>query len=77
MSLHIEIAPRHNFDRADLFDMHRLRAKVFAGRMGWDVPIMSGMEIDGYDDIDPYYMMILAESRALRGCWRLLPTDGP
>jgi acyl homoserine lactone synthase len=45
--------------------------------MGWDVPIMSGMEIDGYDAIEPYYMMIREPAGELRGCWRLLPTEGP
>lgn len=38
---------------------------------------MSGMEIDGYDALDPYYMMIREPSQGLRGCWRALPTEGP
>ena len=57
--------------------MHRLRAKVFKERMGWDVPILSGMEIDGYDALDPYYMVIRESGSVVRGCWRLLPTEGP
>lgn len=77
MSLTIEIAARRDFKRADLWDMHKLRAKVFRGRMGWDVPIMSGMEIDGYDAIEPYYMLMREAGGILRGCWRLLPTEGP
>lgn len=77
MSLTIEIAARRDFQRAQLWDMHKLRAKVFRTRMGWDVPIMSGMEIDGYDAIEPLYMMIREAGGSLRGCWRLLPTDGP
>jgi acyl homoserine lactone synthase len=35
------------------------------------------MEIDGYDAIDPYYMLMTEDGGLLRGCWRLLPTDGP
>jgi len=77
MSLVIEIASRKSFNNADLWDMHKLRAKVFRERMGWDVPMLSGMEIDGYDAIDPYYMMMREPGGILRGCWRLLPTEGP
>ena len=77
MSLHIQIAPRREFQSKVLWDMHKLRAKVFKDRMGWAVPIMSGMEIDGYDAIDPYYMVIQEPGGELRGCWRLLPTEGP
>lgn len=78
MSLQIQIASRREFPNHELGDMHRLRAKVFKDRMGWDVPLMSGMEIDGYDAIEPTYMMIREPaSGCLRGCWRILPTEGP
>lgn len=77
MSLQIQIAARRDFPTIDLWDMHKLRAKVFKDRMGWDVPILSGMEIDGYDAIDPLYMMIRETGGLLCGCWRLLPTEGP
>ncbi|HEY3326341.1 MAG TPA: acyl-homoserine-lactone synthase [Novimethylophilus sp.] len=77
MSLQIQIAARRDFQSKDLWDMHKLRAKVFKDRMGWDVPIMSGMEIDGYDAIEPHYMMMKEPGGILRGCWRILPTEGP
>ncbi len=78
MGLHIRIAARREFKSRDLWEMHTLRAKVFKGRLGWEVPIMSGMEIDGYDALEPLYMMIREPGGgALRGCWRLLPTEGP
>jgi len=77
MSLQIQIASRREFPLQELGDMHRLRAKVFKDRMGWDVPLMSGMEIDGYDAIEPTYMMIRETGGHLRGCWRILPTEGP
>ena len=78
MALHIRIAARRDFKSRDLWEMHTLRAKVFKDRLGWEVPIMSGMEIDGYDALDPLYMMIREPGGgALRGCWRLLPTEGP
>lgn len=78
MTLHIRIAPRRDFKSRDLWEMHKLRAKVFKDRLGWEVPILSGMEIDGYDALEPLYMMIREPGGgALRGCWRLLPTEGP
>lgn len=77
MSHSIKIAARKEFESKELWEMHRLRAKVFKDQMGWDVPILSGMEIDGYDALDPYYMMIRDPLKGLRGCWRALPTDGP
>lgn len=78
MALYIRIAARREFCSRDLWEMHRLRARVFKGRLGWEVPILSGMEIDGYDALEPLYMM-MREPRggALIGCWRLLPTEGP
>ena len=78
MALHIRIAPRRDFKSRDLWEMHTLRAKVFKDRLGWEVPILSGMEIDGYDALEPLYMMIREPGGGtLRGCWRLLPTEGP
>ncbi|MFL6658143.1 MAG: acyl-homoserine-lactone synthase [Massilia sp.] len=78
MALHIQIAARRDFKSRDLWEMHTLRAKVFKDRLGWEVPILSGMEIDGYDALDPVYMMIREPGGGmLRGCWRLLPTEGP
>lgn len=77
MSHLIKIASRKEFASRELWEMHRLRAKVFKDRMGWEVPILSGMEIDGYDALDPYYMMIREPEMGLRGCWRALPTEGP
>ncbi len=78
MAMHIQIAARKDFKSLDLWEMHTLRARVFKDRLGWEVPVLSGMEIDGYDALDPYYMMIREPgSSALRGCWRLLPTEGP
>lgn len=76
MSMQIRIAPRGAFKSNELCEMHTLRAKVFRGRLGWEVPVLSGMEIDGYDALEPRYMQ-MREGDTLRGCWRLLPTEGP
>lgn len=77
MSYQIKIATREDFESKELWEMYRLRAKVFKERMGWAIPVMSGMEIDGYDALGPYYMMISDPSKGLCGCWRALPTEGP
>ncbi|MEO7496886.1 MAG: acyl-homoserine-lactone synthase [Massilia sp.] len=78
MALQIRIAARRDFKSKDLWEMHKLRAKVFKDRLGWEVPVLSGMEIDGYDALEPMYMMIREPGDGvLRGCWRLLPTEGP
>jgi acyl homoserine lactone synthase len=77
MSYQIKIAARKDFESKELWEMHKLRARVFKDRMGWEVPVISGMEIDGYDALDPYYMMIKEPGIGLRGCWRALPTEGP
>lgn len=77
MSNQIQVGMRKDFQSKDLWEMHRLRTRVFKDRMGWAVPILSGMEIDGYDAIDPHYMIIRGEGTCVCGCWRMLPTEGP
>ena len=63
----------------DLFDaMFRMRAEVFSGRLGWDVTVENGREIDRFDSETPLYLLSLDErSGQLRGAVRLLPTTGP
>jgi acyl homoserine lactone synthase len=73
----IRIGTRQEFDNKHINEMYRLRARVFRDRMGWDVPTIAGMEIDGYDALGPYYMLIQDADRNVRGCWRLMPTEGP
>lgn len=77
MSQLIKVAARHDFQNQELWNMYRLRAHIFKDRMGWDVSIMSGMEIDGYDALDPSYMVISENRNIVRGCCRLLSTEGP
>jgi acyl homoserine lactone synthase len=74
MPLQIEIAARRAFPKSTLVAMHQLRARAFRG---WDVSVLGGMEIDGFDAIEPHYMLLREEDGMLCGCWRLLPTDGP
>ncbi|WP_420406516.1 acyl-homoserine-lactone synthase [Hoeflea sp.] len=59
-------------------EMYRMRAEVFSGRLGWNVTVSDGREIDRFDDENPLYLLSLDEaSGELRGAVRLLPTTGP
>lgn len=61
-----------------LDEMFRLRARVFAERLGWDVVVTDGMERDQYDDQGPVYLIYTDEERkTVKGSLRLLPTTGP
>ncbi|AEI04570.1 acyl-homoserine-lactone synthase TraI (plasmid) [Afipia carboxidovorans OM5] len=60
-----------------LKEMHRLRARVFGGRLGWDVEIVEGSESDHFDDLNPVYILVLGDGGAVLGCARLLPATGP
>jgi acyl homoserine lactone synthase len=33
--------------------------------------------VDGYDALGPHYMLIQDAGMKIRGCWRLMPTEGP
>ena len=58
--------------------MYRLRADVFHERLGWDVRVINGMEIDEFDDRNPLYLLCVDDvTGRLRGSLRLLPTTGP
>lgn len=56
---------------------HELRARVFAGRLGWDVNVIDGIEADQFDCLDPTYILTLLDTGELAGCARLLPASGP
>lgn len=77
MQAAIRIGLRQEFDNDDINEMYRLRARVFRDRMGWDIPTIAGMEVDGYDALGPHYMLIQEPSGRVRGCWRMMPTEGP
>ena len=60
-----------------LFDqMFRGRARIFYERLGWDVNVVDGWEIDRYDDLDPVYLVSTDGGSRVLGSLRLLPTTG-
>ncbi len=60
-----------------LDEMHQLRARAFADRLGWQVRIEQGHERDEYDALGPTYILALTDHGDVAGCRRLLPTTGP
>lgn len=54
-------------------DMWRLRARVFAGRLNWQVEIKDGLERDQFDDQRPTYILGVENNVQVVGCVRLLP----
>ena len=63
---------------ADLIDsMHKLRARIFRGRLEWDVDVRQGREVDEFDSCRPTYILAVTASRQVVGCARLLPATGP
>jgi len=60
-----------------LQQMFALRYRVFYERLGWDVAVDNGREIDKYDSLSPYYFVAMDDGGQVVGTWRLLPTIGP
>jgi acyl homoserine lactone synthase len=67
---------RH-FDERTLNGMFAFRHSVFHDKLGWEVETHGKLEFDGYDQLDPVYMVAENARGAIEGCWRLLPTTGP
>jgi N-acyl-L-homoserine lactone synthetase len=66
---------RHRYAN-EIDAMHRLRKKVFAERMKWDVSVINNWEIDGYDALSPVYLICVNQYNQVAGGLRLLPTTG-
>ncbi|MDB5118631.1 MAG: acyl-homoserine-lactone synthase [Mucilaginibacter sp.] len=74
-----EIIRRENISTLKLRSMHVLRTKIFKTKKRWPVTIIDNMEIDEYDELNPFYLLIEDDSapNLIIGCWRILPTLGP
>ncbi len=66
-------------DYQELLDqMFRLRKRVFADGLGWDVIVQGDQERDPYDRQGPVYLLWTdAAAKRLIGSLRLMPTTGP
>jgi N-acyl-L-homoserine lactone synthetase len=71
-------AENRAFFEKDLAQMHRHRKAVFVDRLGWNVPVIDGKEIDAYDRPETVYLIARSEhdSQVLASA-RLLPTLAP
>lgn len=68
-------AGNSQLNRHTLTSMYHLRHRVFKEKLGWNVSSSNGEEVDEYDRLDPYYMVVMERDKAI-ACWRLLPTSG-
>lgn len=75
----IECLTPADWDRRshDIMDMHKLRCRVFKGRLDWEVADENGYEWDKFDMLEPTYLLAHDEDERLVGTWRMLPTTGP
>ena len=75
----INLSQDDRIEHPALFDqMFQSRAAVFQDRLGWDVVVKDGHEIDRYDEeADPVYLLDVDENQQVRGSLRLLATTGP
>ena len=62
---------------AEIEAMHRLRAAVFHERLARPVTVLDGWERDGFDELNPLYVLVTTRDGTVRGSARLLPTTGP
>lgn len=76
MIIVIDALNKHLFGGV-LDDMFRLRARVFGDRLGWDVTIEDGKEIDRFDHLDPAYVVGLDDDGNVVAAVRALQTTGP
>lgn len=60
-----------------LDEMFVLRARVFGQRLGWEVEVKNGREIDKYDALDPAYVIGVNDENQVVSCARALQTTGP
>lgn len=60
-----------------LASMHQLRRSIFRERLGWDVTVVNGLELDQFDLPDAHYLVHTAPDGRVNACTRLLPTTGP
>lgn len=69
--------PKSRKDAALLDQMYRLRSRVFADRLAWNVSRSNGQERDQFDEFEPTYILALSDGDVVIGCARLLPAIGP
>ncbi|MBY3171619.1 acyl-homoserine-lactone synthase TraI [Rhizobium sp. 25PS6] len=69
--------PKSENDKQLIDAQHKLRARVFGERLGWDVTVRDGDETDEFDTLHPTYIVTTTAKGVVAGCARLLPVTGP
>lgn len=73
----VAISPTEYRGASALLDsMHRLRARIFRGRLEWNVEVRQGREVDQFDAYSPTYILAVTRTCDVVGCARLLPATG-
>lgn len=76
MIIVVDALNKHEY--SELLDqMFQLRARVFADRLGWEVNVVDGREIDKFDALDPAYVIGVDDDGEVVSCVRALQTTGP
>lgn len=75
--IHLVMPEHYGMCTEKLAQMYRLRYRVFKQRLGWDVAVTGGMEVDAFDALHPAYLLQRPPGGPVQGCVRLLPTTGP
>lgn len=57
--------------------MHQLRARIFRGRLEWDVDVRQGRAVDEFDSYRPTYILAVTAPRQVVGSARLPSATGP
>ncbi|MCZ7497278.1 GNAT family N-acetyltransferase [Agrobacterium tumefaciens] len=68
--------PRTASETRIIDEMHRLRARIFQGRLSWAVRCEGDREYDEFDALSPTYILALSSKGIVIGCARLLPAAG-
>lgn len=66
---HVIVVQQHNALEHDhlLAEMYRQRKRIFGDKLGWDVWITNGQEIDKYDALDPVYLICMQQTESQSG----------
>lgn len=75
----ITIQPHEIKDNKSILSaVFKLRKKVFADQLKWEVPVIGDQEFDAYDQLDASYLVWCSEDRqTVYGTVRLMATTGP
>lgn len=75
--MHLVTGSQDGLPQGIFSKVSRYRHEVFIERLGWDLPVQDGMELDQFDRPDTVYVAAQDDEGNVVGCARLLPTTKP